>query len=45
MNVIYIVDGGYNGETIIQDEEIIVRNWKEGKLKTKNMSKITTYIR
>ena len=40
-----MIDGGYNGEIIIQEEEIIVRNWKKGKLKTKNLSKITTYIR
>ena len=36
-------DGGYNRETFIQEEEIIIRNWK--KLKTKNFSKITTYVR
>ena len=35
-----LVDGGYNGEIIIQEEEIIARNWKKGKLKTKNLSKI-----
>ena len=41
----HLVDGGYNGEIVIQEEEIIVWNWKKGKLKTKNLSKITTYIR
>ena len=39
------MDGGYNGEMFIQEEEINVRNWKKGKLKTKILSKITSYIR
>ena len=29
----------------IQEEEIIVRNWKKRNIKAKNFSKITTYIR
>ena len=41
----HLVDGGYNGEIIIQEEEVIIQNWKKGKLETKNLSKITTYIR
>ena len=36
-----MVDGGYNGELIIQEEEIIVGNWKKGKLKTKNLQLIS----
>ena len=41
----HLVDGGNNGEIFIQEEEIIVRNWKKGKLRTKSLSKFKTYIR
>ena len=41
----HLVHGGYNRELFIREEEIIVRNWKKGKTKTKNLSKTTIIIR